>query len=89
VNQEVARPGPCPLELPAALRLGGAGLQDERFPQRVLAGDEVLVAAVEPFKEPQFGNPGELAARAIVAVRAGQDEVPDAVDVQDDARTAA
>ena len=30
------------------------GLQDECLPKRVMAGDEELVALVEPFKEPQF-----------------------------------
>ena len=39
---------------------------------------------MQPFKEPQFGDPGELPVRPAVAVGAGEDKVPDPVDIRHD-----
>ena len=68
-------------EVPALCRRG-ARLGDERFPQRVVAGDEVLVPGVEAQEVVCRGDAGELALLAAVALGAREHEVPHAVPAE-------
>ena len=49
------------------------------------AGDEVLVSGVEALDVREVGDGVELAVRASVALSTGQDKVPDAIQVVQDA----
>ena len=70
------------LEEVPAIGWRGARLGDERFPQRVVAGDEVLVPGVEAQEVVRRGDAGELAILAAVALGAREHEVPHAVPVE-------
>lgn len=84
MDQDVARLGPCLLEELTAFGLGRTGLKHERLAKRVMAADQELVSVMQPFQERQFGDSGGFPVRPPVAVGAGEDEVPDPVDVRYD-----
>src|SRR5216683_3600988 len=81
VDQDATGLGPRLLEIATTLRLGSADLAHQRFAQRVMAPNQELIAIMQEFKEPQFGDSGELAVRPAVAAGAGKNEVPDPVDI--------
>ena len=70
------------LEEVPAIGWRGARLGDERFPQRVVAGDEVLVPGAEAQEVVCRGDAGELAILAAVALGAREHEVPHAIPVE-------
>lgn len=66
---------------PAFIRLSSLG--HDRFTQRMMAVDEEIVAPVEALQIMDGRNPGHfpLAIAAAIAERAGQDQVPDAIEI--------
>jgi len=63
------------------IRFRGTGLQHEGFAQGVMAADEVFVAGVQALEIFEGGDLGEFADLAAIAVFAGEDEIPDAVEI--------
>ena len=64
-----------------AFLLGGSGLRNQRLAERVVAVDEPVVPQVQALKVLDVWDEVELAAWATVALCAGQNEVPDTVDI--------